>query len=307
MKVNTQQYIRYLIRLDKKYNTYQKLWAKKLKKCLSTLSKKYKLYNKSYIKSQKNAFKRLKASVKGHNKNLKYCLRKYNKQLKKLLRVFTPAVQMEIYLTSAAVLLVLGLVVILKDIQINNQTNYRLAKLIYKANHGGATSAIPSTVKPTTTLAAQTSVQSSLPSYLVIPKIAVDARVYPVGLDSTGALETPTNVFDTAWYNQSALPGNPGATLIDGHISSWTSQGVFYNLKLLLPGDGISIQRSDGKTINYTVIKSQVYAASNVDMNAAVTSVEPNKSGLNLISCDGSVVSGTNDFNERIIVFAVEV
>jgi sortase (surface protein transpeptidase) len=149
-------------------------------------------------------------------------------------------------------------------------------------------------------------VDPNLPRYLIIPKLGVNARVLSVGVDSKGALETPNNIYDTAWYDQSALPGQPGAMLIDGHISSWTAHGVFYGLKTLSAGDIIKIQRGDGVIFSYQVIKTQIYNFSNVDMAAAMSSIDPAKAGLNLISCTGDVIPGTNEFNERIIVFATQ-
>ena len=147
----------------------------------------------------------------------------------------------------------------------------------------------------------------NLPRYLKIPKLGVDARVLQVGVTKTGALGTPNNVFDTAWYTGSAEPGQPGATLIDGHVSSWTSHGVFYGLKTLVPGDAIQIVRGDGTVFNYQVVKTQIYSAGNVNMQAAITPITPGIPGLNLITCTGDVIPGTSTFNERIIVFAQQV
>ena len=94
--------------------------------------------------------------------------------------------------------------------------------------------------------------------------------------------------------------------LIDGHISSWTAHGVFYGLKTLQPGDAIDVQGGNGAVFAYTVVKIQVYNAGNVDMAAAMKSINPSKPGVNLISCTGDVIQGTNDFSERVVVFAAE-
>jgi hypothetical protein len=39
-------------------------------------------------------------------------------------------------------------------------------------------------------------------------------------------------------------------------------------------------------------------------MTAAITPIVPGTSGLNIISCYGKVIPGTNEFDQRIIVFA---
>jgi LPXTG-site transpeptidase (sortase) family protein len=164
-----------------------------------------------------------------------------------------------------------------------------------------------STVKPTPAVLASYAVAPNFPKYLKIPSIGVDARVLQVGILSSGALGTPDNVFNTAWYTGSAQPGQPGATLIDGHVSSWTSHGVFYNLHNLKAGDMIQIVKGDNSVVNYQVVKTQIYNAQNVNMQAAITPINPSVSGLNLITCTGQVIKGTSTFNQRVIVFAQEV
>jgi sortase (surface protein transpeptidase) len=202
-------------------------------------------------------------------------------------------------------LLVTGLGISFHDWHTNRLVNQHAAKLVYAANHSNS-HIVPSTIKPAAATISNYVVAPNLPRYLIIPKLAVDARILSVGVDAQTVLGTPDNVYDTAWYNQSAQPGQPGAMLIDGHISSWTAHGVFYGLKTLLPGDTIEVQRGDGQVFTYQVVKNQVYDASNVDMTAAMTSIDSNKPGLNLLSCTGDVIPGTNEFNQRIIVFATQ-
>jgi len=179
-------------------------------------------------------------------------------------------------------------------------------KAIAQANNGQSSPA-PSTVKPSATAVATYSVAPDKPLYLIIPKLSVQARVYPVGLTSSGAIGTPNNVYDTDWYTGSSLPGQPGAMLIDGHISSWTTHGVFYGLKILVAGDTIQVERGDKSILTYKVVKSQIYNSNNVDMTAALTPIVAGQPGLNLISCTGDVISGTSEFNERIVVFATQI
>lgn len=220
-------------------------------------------------------------------------------------------------LAIGAVLLVTGLSVGYRDVLANDLANKQAAELINEANRRAAkytvptaavsSTAAPATIKPAVATVAKYIVAPDLPRYLIIPKLGVNARILAVGLDAQGALKTPSNVFDTAWFNQSSLPGQAGAMLIDGHVSSWTAHGVFHDLKKLVAGDIINVERGDNALFSYQVVKVQVYAAGNVDMVAATMSIDATKPGLNLISCTGNVISGTNDFNERIIVFATKI
>lgn len=200
-------------------------------------------------------------------------------------------------------LMMVGVTKSIDDWQYNNYLSKQAALLQYQSNHN-INHIVPSTVKPAGSAITQYVVAPTLPKLLLIPKLGVDARILSVGLNYFGALETPTNVFDTAWYNQSAMPGQSGAMLIDGHISSWTAHGVFYGLNSLLPGDILEVVGGNGELFKYSVIKIQIYPADNVDMAAAMNSINPSLPGLNLISCSGDVIAGTNDFNERIIVFS---
>jgi sortase (surface protein transpeptidase) len=215
-------------------------------------------------------------------------------------------------LSMAIFVFMFGVVVTLQTLQTNHSAAAQVSALSKQVDKQTATgnnqnSAVPSTTKPSVQAVSQYVVAPDLARYLKIPKLGVNARVMQVGVTKTGALGTPSNVYDTAWYTGSAKPGQPGATLIDGHVSSWTTRGVFYGIKTLIDGDMIQIVRGDGAILNYQVVKTQVYGASSVDMQAAVTPITPGKSGLNLITCTGQVEKGTSEFNERVIVFAQQV
>jgi LPXTG-site transpeptidase (sortase) family protein len=205
----------------------------------------------------------------------------------------------------AAGLFITGLSLGLHDWRANGVANQRAARLVYEANHG-ISHAVPSTTKPIPSAFDSYTVAANLPRYIFIPKLSVQAIIRPLGLTTTGQLATPDNVYDTGWYKKSSTPGQPGATVIDGHVSSWTTNGVFYGLRTLQPGDAIQVERGDGTMVNYSVIKKQVYSYQQVDMSALLSPVDAGKPGLNLITCTGDVIKGTNDFTERIVIFAVE-
>ena len=191
-----------------------------------------------------------------------------------------------------------------------NELSQQVSKLSAEANTSTNKTnnvVVPSTIKPSSNSISNYFVAPDHPKYLNIPKLNVHARVLSVGITSSGALGTPNNVFDTAWYNESSEPGQPGAVLIDGHVSSWTSHGVFYGLRDLKPGDILQIVRGDGKIFNYKVAKTVIFNSKNVNMAEALSSVNPNVPGLNLISCTGDVIPGTSEFNERILVLSTQI
>ncbi|MDB5169818.1 MAG: Sortase family enzyme [Candidatus Saccharibacteria bacterium] len=148
-------------------------------------------------------------------------------------------------------------------------------------------------------------VASSLPKFITIQSIGVTkTRIKHLGLADNNRIAEPDNLYDTAWYTGSSKPGEQGAMFIFGHVSSWEATGIFYNLKNLKPGDRITIQRGDDQLFLYEVSSTKTYPADQVDMNAVLAPVNPKVPGLNLMTCSGKVIKGTNDFSERLVVFA---
>ncbi len=163
----------------------------------------------------------------------------------------------------------------------------------------------PAEAKPSKSSYGAYYVSPDLPRFLRVPQLSVDARVRRLGVDAKNQLQAPNNIYDAGWYEGSSKPGDAaGAVLIDGHVHGSTQPGVFYDLKKLIAGDKIQIERGDGKIYNFKVVKSQAYNADKVDMAAALVSIVPGKLGLNLMTCTGQV-KGT-DYQQRLIVFAVQ-
>lgn len=167
----------------------------------------------------------------------------------------------------------------------------------------GSSTAPPAETKPDLSSYA---VSPTQPRILSIPKLSVKARVLSLGVKPNNELQTPNNIYDTGWYQNSAKPGDAGgAILIDGHVHGPTIPGVFANLKTLVAGDAIKLERGDGKTYNFKVVKVEAYPADKLDMAAALTSIVPGKLGLNLITCTGPFDASRTQYEQRLIVFAV--
>lgn len=147
-------------------------------------------------------------------------------------------------------------------------------------------------------------VAADLPRYIYIPAIHVDqTRIIHLGVGQDGQIASPSNIYDTGWYRDSVKPGKLGAMFIYGHISSWTANGIFHDLKNLKPGDQVIIERGDGKKFTYEVTRTKTYPADKVNMAEALAPDKPGTAGLNLMTCAGKVKKGTNDFTERLVVF----
>jgi sortase A len=144
------------------------------------------------------------------------------------------------------------------------------------------------------------------PKLLKISQLNVNARIRRMGIKANSQLEAPGNIYDAGWYEDSSKPGDGlGATLIDGHVSGPTKTGIFYNLKKLNPGNEINIIRGDGQQFTYVVADKKSYPIDKVDMAATLKSANPTKPGLNLITCSGKFDTKSQQYQERLVVFAV--
>ncbi len=144
------------------------------------------------------------------------------------------------------------------------------------------------------------------PRILRISKLDVEARVKRVGASLVGEPISPSNIHDVGWFDDSGRPGQPGAVLINGHISGSTKNGVFHDLQSLLPNDEIVIERGDKTIITYSVVKVQTFTGDQVDMSIALDSIDSSKNGLNLVTSSANYDGGNNQNIQRVIVFAVQ-
>jgi sortase (surface protein transpeptidase) len=200
-------------------------------------------------------------------------------------------------------LLAMGVIISLYQWSQNTHATKQAKKLTYEANHNISHS-VPSTNKPSQNDLNSYSVAPGAPRFIYIQKLNVKARIRPLGLTDKGQLEAPENVYDTGWFNKSSYPGQNGAMIIDGHISSWTTRGVFYGLPTLKLNDQIKIENGNGSNVIYKVKSIKIYDANVIDMSEILNPTNPAKPGLNLITCSGEVVKGTNEFNKRTVVFS---
>ena len=174
-----------------------------------------------------------------------------------------------------------------------------------QASNDGTTDSTPSETDPPLNIGSY-SVAPDMARLLTITKIGVKARVIRVGVNSFNVMKTPGNIFDVGWYDSSAKPGENGTVVINGHVSGPTKHGVFYDIGKLSKGDKISIERGDHKVFTYDVTGTQVYDWDKVDMPRLLTTSIPGKPGLNLITCTGKFNVRANNFEQRVVVFAVQ-
>ena len=145
-------------------------------------------------------------------------------------------------------------------------------------------------VAPTESEVHEHIVEPDEPRYLSIEKLGiVNSRIVQVGINSSGELGTPNNIFDVGWYEASGKPGAGKTMLIDGHNGGPHVHGVFKDLPELQTGDIIVVERGDGKIFRYSVVENVEVSLDESDMYMATAMKSPQtgKESLTLISCTG--------------------
>lgn len=153
-------------------------------------------------------------------------------------------------------------------------------------------------------------VAADRPRYLSISKLGItNRRVLPMGVNASGELDTPRNIFDVGWYEASGKPGQGGTMVIDGHNGGPHVVGVFKNLPSLVDGDIITIERGDGIIYNYAVVENNEVLLTDADayMDTASQSPRYGMESLTLITCTGEWSQQQQTYLSRQFVRAVLV
>jgi sortase A len=106
------------------------------------------------------------------------------------------------------------------------------------------------------------------PSRIVIPSIKLDSKVVEVGIVmDKGKPAWDTAAFAVGFHRGSALPGTPGNTVMNGHISSPVSHkgDVFRHLPEVRIGDEIDVYVGD-KKVAYDVTELRVVPPTAIDV-----------------------------------------
>ena len=109
-----------------------------------------------------------------------------------------------------------------------------------------------------------------------------------------------------AWPGtRSPRPGAVGASVIAGHVDSYTGPAVFYWLRDLKPGERVYVTRSDGTVATFSVIRVQSYPKESFP-TSVVYGPAPDPE-LRLIACGGMFDPGTGHYLSNVIAYATLV
>ena len=162
----------------------------------------------------------------------------------------------------------------------------------------------PSTLPPVDLPAQVTALPRSVPVRVEIPSIGVNSALLEVGKQANGEIETPPGEAGSpgGWYKHSPTPGQTGSAVILGHVNSNTStEGLFYRLHELTPGQSITVIRADHTAAVFTVEKIDTYPKATfptVEVYRNATRPE-----VRLITC-GGYDRATGEYLENTVVYA---
>jgi hypothetical protein len=146
----------------------------------------------------------------------------------------------------------------------------------------------------------------SKPASISIPAIDVHAEVFQIGKAPDGALAVPPpgpNLDSAAWFENSPTPGQPGPSIVEGHVA--TEQGgpsIFFDLAQLRPGDKIRVRRADGKTVVFEVTGLREFAKDKFPTQL-VYGGDLGKPTLRLVTCS-NFDPGIGHHTANLVVFS---
>ena len=138
------------------------------------------------------------------------------------------------------------------------------------------------------------------PVSVSIPSIKVQTTLQFLTLTSAGVLNPPTDLTQAGWYSGSSVPGQPGPSVLAGHVDSVSGPAVFYRLGLLKVGDTVTVTLSDQSTVQFAVTYVDSYPKDDFPTQSVYGPVPDPE--LRLITCGGSFANG--HYLNNVVVYA---
>jgi Sortase domain len=138
------------------------------------------------------------------------------------------------------------------------------------------------------------------PVEVAIPQVGISTRVGPVGA-SHDRIEAPP-VTRAGWYRDGPRPGEPGRTVIIGHLDTRRGPAVFANLPSVSRGDTVVVTDAAGRGHNYRVVR--VISVPKHLFRASEVFAPTPASTLALITCGGRFDRRSGHYERNVVVFA---
>lgn len=141
------------------------------------------------------------------------------------------------------------------------------------------------------------------PATLRIPAINLSTSFEsPLGLEIDRTVAVPTDFARVGWYKYSPTPGELGPAIVLGHVHSKQGPAVFYDLKNVVVGDEILIDRKDGTIARFVVTEIGQYEQVAFPTDKVYGNID--HAGLRLITCAGTYDAGIERYTHNLVVYA---
>ncbi len=144
--------------------------------------------------------------------------------------------------------------------------------------------------------------RAAAPTSVRVPRLGISSPLVDLRTDARGALQPPEDPARAGWYVGSSHPGDPGPTVLAGHVDSQSGPGVFFHLDRLRPGDSILVGRADRSTVRFVVTRTM--RVSKQHFPTALVYIGTRSPSLRLISCGGAFDRSTGHYLDNVIVLA---
>jgi len=150
----------------------------------------------------------------------------------------------------------------------------------------------------------QAPIPTAPPATILIASINVHRPIEAVGVDRSGRLNLPENLWNAGWYKGGPVPGAPGDAVIEGHAGYPKAPLLFGKLSQLHKGDSIVIVLADGSRQRFTVDSLKVWP----DGTGPPDMGQPyGPARLTLITCAGPFDDHYKTYADRLAVEATYV
>jgi hypothetical protein len=145
----------------------------------------------------------------------------------------------------------------------------------------------------------------SVPVSLQIPALGVSSTVMRLGLSSDGTMQVPPlfgQPSEAGWYEYSPTPGQPGPSVIVGHVDTYKGPSVFYRLGTARPGEEVDVGLADRTTAVFRVTGVREYTKAGFPSGTVYGPTS--NAALRLITCGGNYDATTGHYLGSTVVFA---
>ncbi|MDB1086131.1 class F sortase [Streptomyces sp. ACA25] len=144
------------------------------------------------------------------------------------------------------------------------------------------------------------------PVRLSLPRVGLDARIDPVGVEADGTVEVPDDAARAGWYRFGPVPGSDtGSAVVVGHVDSRTGDlGALAALYSVRAGDRVTVAREEDEPVPYEVTAREVHPKDALPDEIFRRDGSP---VLTLITCTGTFDPERGGYQSNLVVTAVPV